>query len=117
MKPTVDRPYDDPEALDREKQLNAIAWGLFFLWVGAAWLAGIDWGLGLVVTGLIVLGAQLARRRFALGVEGFWVAIGILFVLSGTWQSFNVRIGLVPVVCLMAGVALLVSTLVRRRAR
>lgn len=116
MKTTIDRTFDRPEALDREKKLNAIAWGAFFLWVGTAWLAGIDWGVGLVVTGLLILGAQAARRSFALGVEGFWIAIGILFVLSGIWQSFNVRIGLVPLVCLLAGIALIGSTLVHRRA-
>ena len=116
MKPTINVPYDQPEALDREKKLNAIAWGLLFLWVGIAWLAGIGWGLGLLVTGFIILGAQAARRHLAVGAEGFWVAIGILFVLSGVWQSFNVRVGLVPIVCLLAGIALLGSTFVRRRA-
>ena len=116
MKPMIHEPYERLDALDREQKLNAIAWGSFFLWVGIAWLAGIGWGPGLLVTGLITLGAQAARRHFALGVEGFGVAIGLLFVLCGLWVTFNVQVGLVPVVCLLAGAALLGSTLLRRHA-
>ena len=116
MKPMINEPYARSEALEREQKLNAIAWGSFFLWVGIAWLAGIGWGLGLLVTGLITLGAQAARRHLALGVEGFWVAVGVLFVLCGIWVAFNVQVGLVPIVCLLAGVALLGSTFLRRHA-
>ncbi len=99
-----------------ESQLDAIGWGLFFLWVGIAWLAGVGWAAGLFVTGLIILGAQLARRSSGLEVEYFWIAVGILFALGGVWQWFNVRVGLIPVVFLLAGLALLSSTLARRRA-
>lgn len=114
MKSTINGAYDQPE--DREKNLSAISWGLFFLWIGVAWLAGIEWGLGLLVVGIIILGTQGARKYLALDVEGFWVAIGILFLLGGIWESLNVRVGLVPIVCLLAGIALLGSTLIRRRA-
>lgn len=116
MKAMFDETSSPSEALEREKKLSAIAWGSFFVWIGVAWLAGMEWWLGLLVTGLIILGAQAARTYLALGLDGFWVAVGILFVLSGIWLAFNVRIGLVPVVCLLAGIALLVSTLVRRHA-
>ncbi len=116
MKPMINDPYDRPEALDREQKLNAIGWGSFFLWVGIAWLTGIGWGPGLLVTGLIILGGQAARRHFALGAEGFWVAVGVLFVLCGAWVAFNVQVGLVPIVCVLAGIALLVSTFRRHHA-
>ncbi len=106
---------NQPEALRREKMLDGIAWGLFFLWAGVAWLIGIPWSAGLVVTGLIILGAQMARRSFNLDVETFWIAVGILFVLGGIWQSFDVGVGFVPVVFLLAGMALLLSAFRHRR--
>ena len=112
MKPAI----GGPEILDREKQLNAVSWGVFFLWVGVAWLAGIGWGPGLMVTGLIILGTQAARRSLALGFDAFWTAIGILFVVGGIWAWLDVRVSLVPLLCLLAGIALLGRTLVHRRA-
>ena len=47
----------------------------------------------------------------ALGFEAFEVVCGVLFVLGGIWELLSVRIGLVPVVCIAAGVALLLSAL------
>ena len=105
--------FEDPEL---EKKLDAAGWGLFFIWVGIASLAGIRWGPALLVTGLIILGVQAARRALAISVESFWVAVGALFALGGLWQWFDVRVALVPVVLLLAGVALLGSTFLHRRA-
>lgn len=100
-----------------QEKLNAISWGLFFLWAGIAWLAGIGWGVGLLVTGFIILGAQVARKHFDFDVEGFWVAVGILFVLGGVWQWLDVRVALVPILLVLAGIALLLSTFTRRPVR
>jgi hypothetical protein len=58
--------------------------------------------------GIISLGAQAARKYFALKSEGFWVAVGILFVVGGVWGLFNVQHGLLPILCIVAGAALLV---------
>lgn len=104
------------ENIEREKKLDVIGWGLFFVWVGIASLAGIGWGPAVLVTGLIILGVQAARRALAFGVEAFWVAVGALFTLGGLWQWFDVRVALVPILLLLAGVALLGSTLIHRRA-
>lgn len=93
------------------KKLDAAAWGLFFVWVGVALIASLGWGLGLVGIGIITLAAQLARRYFGLAVEGFWVVIGLLFVVGGAWDLFAVQANLVPIVLIVAGAALLLSTL------
>ena len=47
----------------------------------------------------------------ALGFETFEFVCGVLFVLGGVWELLSVRIGIVPVVCIAAGVALLLSAL------
>ena len=97
-----------------DKKLGAAAWGLFFIWTGIAFLADIGWGAGLLGVGIIALGAQVARRYFALKLEGFWVTVGFLFTVGGIWKLFQVQVGFMPILCIIAGFALLVSIFVGR---
>jgi hypothetical protein len=96
------------------KKLDAAGWGLFFIWIGIALFARVGWGMGLLGVGVITLGVQVARKYFSLKLEGFWVAVGFFFVLGGVWELLNVQLGLLPLLCIVAGVALLVSSLVGR---
>jgi hypothetical protein len=96
------------------KKVEAAAWGLFFIWMGIAVFGKVGWGAGLIGAGIITLGAQGARKYFALKLEEFWVAVGLLFVVGGVWKLFNVHLRLVPILCIAAGVALLGSALVGR---
>jgi len=96
------------------KKLEAAAWGLFFIWTGTAFLADVDWGAGLLGVGMITLGAQVARRYFSLKLEGFWVVVGFLFTVGGIWKLFQVQVGFMPILCIIAGFALLVSIFVGR---
>ena len=93
------------------KKLDAAAWGLFFVWVGVALIANLGWGLGLLGIGIITLGVQLARKYFGLAAEGFWVVVGLLFVVGGAWDILAVQVSLVPIVLIVAGAALLLSAL------
>ncbi len=91
------------------KKLDAAGWGLFFIWTGIAFLADVGWGAGLLGVGLITLGAQATRRYFGLELEGFWIAVGFLFIVGGIWRLFNIQFSLWPILCVAAGVALLAS--------
>ena len=44
------------------RKLDAIGWGIFFIWIGAAILADLGWGIGLIGVGLIILGGFAARE-------------------------------------------------------
>ena len=92
-------------------KLDVFAWSFFFIWIGIALLSNLGWGLGLLGVGIIILGKQATRKYMALRFETFGVACGVLFVLGGFWELLSVRISLVPVVCLAAGIALLLSAL------
>jgi hypothetical protein len=92
-------------------KLDAVAWGLFFVWVGIAFLANLSWGTGLIGVGVLVLGGQLARKYLGLTFEGFWAVVGALFVIGGVWELLSVRVSLIPILCIVAGVALIVSAL------
>ena len=99
---------------DALKKVEALAWGLFFIWVGVVLLAELGWGIGLFGIGILILGGQMARRRIALNFETFWLLVGTLFVLGGVWELLGIRVSLIPIVSIVAGVALLVSALVAK---
>ncbi len=105
----------DQMALSRlNKKLEAAPWGLFFTWTGVAVFTHIGRAVGLIGVGIIVLGAQAARKYLDLELKAFWVTAGLIFVASGLWKFFNVHLGLVPVLCIVAGAALLVSMILGR---
>ena len=91
------------------KKLDAAGWGLFFIWVGIAFLADFHIGVGLLGVGVITLGGQAARKLLDLKLEGFWVVVGLLFVVGGLWELFEAQIGLVPILLIVVGLALLIS--------
>ena len=92
-------------------KLDVFAWSFFFIWIGIALLSNVGWGIGLLGIGIVILGKQATRKYMALPFETFGVVCGVLFVLGGIWELLSVRIGLVPIVCIAAGLALLLSAL------
>jgi hypothetical protein len=101
-----------PEGRVTAHKLDVVGWGLFFIWIGIALLANLGWGMGLVGVGFLVLGGQLARKYMGLRFEAFWAIVGALFVMGGVWEFLSVRVSLIPILCIVAGVALVVSALV-----
>lgn len=95
----------------KASRLDAIGWALFFIWVGIAWVAGLDLGIGLLGVGLITLGMQLVRRITGVSVEIFWIVVGALFVLGGIWDLFEIEAPLIPILFIVCGVALLIGAL------
>jgi hypothetical protein len=95
------------------RQLSAIGWGLLFIWVGVAILAQVGWGYGLVGVGVIILASQVAH----LAIGGARFDVGLIFLLGGIWVLFGIQVGLVPVLCIAAGVALMLSALTSRPVR
>ncbi len=98
-----------------ERKLAASAWALFFIWMGIAVFADVGWGVGLFGVGILTLGAQAARKYFAVRVIGFWVAVGLFFLLAGLWELLHVQLNFFPILCIALGFFLLVTTLMRKR--
>lgn len=100
------------------RQLSAISWGLLFIWVGVAALFGVGWGYGLLGVGVIILGTQLGHLMLGEGrVDWFSTIVGVMFVLGGVWALFGIQVSLVPILVIVAGVALMLSALTSRPAR
>jgi hypothetical protein len=90
-------------------RIEAAGWGVFFVWVGLAWLADVGWGVGLIGAGLITLAAQAWRSRSAVKVDRFAATLGVLFVIVGVWNLFALRVDVVPLLFIAAGVGILAS--------
>lgn len=93
------------------KRITTIGWGLFFIWLGVVLMLKAGSGLILLGVGLISLGMQVARKYSGLDSDGFWIVVGILFVIVGTWEMFEVNLPLMSVFLIVIGGAFLVSAL------
>lgn len=77
---------------------------------GKAW-----WNMsGLLGVGIITLGEQAARRYFRIGLDGFWVVVGVLFLAGGMWELAQIRISMVPFLMILVGLAVLASAVKKR---
>ncbi len=96
---------------DLARKLDAAGWGLFFIWVGIAFLTDTGWGIGLLGVGIITLGGQVVRKYYDLKLQCFWIAVGLLFLLCGAWDLLGLEFSPVPIVLIIAGLALLASVI------
>ena len=94
---------------DLSKSIARVVWGLLLIWTGAVVFLNWGWGVGFVGAGAILLGAQAVRRYLRLKVDGFGLVAGAFFVICGAGSLFKLAIDLFPVLCILAGIALLVS--------
>ena len=92
-----------------EKNIEAAGWGLFFVWIGISFLAGFSFAVGLLGVGIITLGGQIARKFSNIKLEGFWVVVGILFIIGGIWELLKIEVQLVPILIIVAGLVILIS--------
>jgi hypothetical protein len=104
-------------------KLDVVGGGVFFIWVGAALLAGASWAVFFLGTGAIMLGAQVARTYLALKVDHFAFVLGIIFVLAGglrildfAWEKAAIPVWLVPALFIAVGAAIVLSAW-RRKPR
>ena len=98
------------------KTIDRSGWGLFFIWIGIAFMVNVGWGVGLLGVGIIMLGAQAARTYFGLKLDWFGLALGVCFAVAGVSRLFDLQLDkapisawLVPSLFIVAGVAALVS--------
>lgn len=112
-RPDLEKMSDFIEQHDRASLFDALGWGLFFIWVGVAWLMGLGFGYGLLGLAVLTLGMQAARWVFNVKVEGFWVVVGLGFFVGGFWELWDIETPLTPIVLIAVGIALLIWRVLR----
>ena len=91
----------------RARQIDSAAWAVLFIWIGLALLAHVPWGWFLIGVGVLVVGAQAARRQASLKVETFAIVIGVIFLVGGVWELLALQWPLIPILLILLGVYLL----------
>ncbi|MFV2081546.1 MAG: hypothetical protein ACC669_06745 [bacterium] len=100
---------------DLDRKLDGLGWGLFFIWIGTVMLMDLGAGVALLGIGVITLGVQATRKFWDLKIESFWVVMGLVFFLSGIWSLFESKLSLVPILLIVVGLVVLVTTFRRKR--
>jgi len=90
-------------------KMDAVGWGLFFIWIGIVFLLNVGTGVGLLGVGIITLGMQVVRKYFNLKLEKFWIVLGVLFLVGGLWELSKVQLPLVAILLIVAGLVIIVS--------
>jgi len=107
-KPDPDKMTAFMERQHRSNIFDVIGWGLFFIWVGVAWLMKIDLGWVMMGIGVLTLAVQLARAAFHVHVDGFWIVVGLAFIASAFWELWSLAVPLAPFALIALGIGLLV---------
>ena len=96
------------------RKLDGAALGLLFIWVAIAMVAELGWGVGLLGVGIIILAKETLRLFRGIKIEGFWLVIGILFVVRGIATIMDKELPLVPILLAIAGGSLLSQALLSK---
>ena len=76
------------------RNFEAIAWGALFIWWGITALVTLPEGIGAIGIGLILIGANIARRLSGVAISGFSTMLGILALVWGGLELIGVLVSL-----------------------
>lgn len=89
-----------------EERLNDFGWGLLLIVVGGILLLPskhVPQGSWLIAAGLILLGLNVARALSGLGIRGFSVILGVVALIAGLGEFFEIGLPLFPIVLIVIG--------------
>jgi 4-amino-4-deoxy-L-arabinose transferase-like glycosyltransferase len=104
------------------RTLTTLAWGLFFILVGGAWIYGetyhTDTGTVIAIgVGLILVGLNLARRSIGIGMSNFSLGIGILALLIGLGRYYGLSVDILPLIIILIGLFIIAEAIARKRTK
>ena len=104
------------------RTLDSVGWGVFFIWIGFAFLFSMSWPVIFTGVGLIMISGQVLRKFFDQRVDRFGLALGVCLVASGALRALNISLDsiqimtwIIPVLLIIAGLFILSSTWKHRR--
>ena len=90
-------------------KLDAVSWSLFFIWMGIVMITDAPKSAALIGIGVVILGAQAARRYYQMSLERFWIIVGLLFFFGGLWDMFDLNAPFGAFILLAIGALILFS--------
>lgn len=90
------------------RKLDAVGWGVFFVWMGIIMLVKIlPAGVGSIGIGAIILGEAVARFLLKVSISAFWVLMGAIFILAGIGELWAINLPLLPIAFIIVGALLI----------
>ena len=101
------------------RTLTTVAWGLFFILIGGAWMYGEAYGVdtGTIIAigvGLILVGLNVARKVIGAHMGKFSLGVGILALLIGLARYAGMRVDILPLIIVLIGLFIIAEAIVRR---
>ncbi len=102
------------------RTLTTVAWGLFFILVGGAWLYGetyhVDMGTIIAIgVGLILVGLNLARSSIGVKMSKFSLGIGVLALLIGLARYYGMKLDILPLIIILIGLFIIAEAIAGRK--
>lgn len=93
------------------RSIDTIGWALFFMWVGIALLANLDWTVSLIGTAAIILVVQFILFVRGERLDVFMGAVGVVLLIGAVTDVYGSAWSLFPMLLIVVGIAMLVSAL------
>lgn len=108
----------DPKKMHLNKQLEAIAWGLFLIMIGAFWLLPdetVPEGTWLLGVGIILIGLNGARYLYGIKMSGFTIFLGIVAFIIGIGALVGVDLPIFPILIILWGLSVVLEPFLKKR--
>jgi len=94
--------------LNKSVALTSLAWGLFFILIGASWMASSVYGVDMIPyialgAGLILIGLNVARTSLGMRLSKFSLFIGIIAFAFGGAALVNYKLPLLETIVILIG--------------
>ena len=114
------RTITDHETRNRDlnMRLEEVGWALFLILIGGLWLmpdGRVPADVWLVGAGLIMLGVNFARYFLGIEMSGFTVFLGVLALVAGLSEVYNLKLPLFAALFIIFGMSLLMRALFKKR--
>ncbi len=120
MKCCMTEKLSDPKKKALDDKITAIGWALFFVMIGglllmpkgivpdSAWLIG---------AGLIMIGANIARRKNGIRLCGCGTGLGAVLLLAGIFGLFGIVFPIIPVLLVLVGVGIIMGIVKKKSCK
>ncbi len=92
------------------ERLEGIGWAILLITMGTIWLlpeTQVPSGTWLIAAGVILLGLNAVRAANGIRMSGFSLGVGVLALLAGLGEHYNIKLPLFPIALILIGVCLL----------
>ena len=110
----------DTQKQHLNKQLEAIAWGLFLVMLGCLWLIPderVPEGTWLIGVGIIMLGLNLARYFYGIKLSGFTIVLGIIALSLGIGEVVGVDLPIFPILIIIWGLSVVLEPFLKKKPK